>query len=71
MLKKIFSILLFLVLINLVNANGLNIINNSMDLNKSYGTDKTFELTIRNEESFAFSNITFQENWITTPKFSL
>jgi plastocyanin len=68
---KLLIIYLAFLLLPLINASGLNIIETSLELDKSYEVDKTFQITIRNEESFDFKNITFKEDWVKVTKFSL
>ncbi len=69
-----YKLLIFLVLLlifPLVSSNGLNIIKDSIKLNKTFGIDKTLQLTIRNEETFDFKDITFKEDWVNLDKFNL
>lgn len=55
-------LLLILLTINLVNANGLKIEPTSITLNKTFDIDKSINIVIKNEEPFDFYNITFQPN---------
>lgn len=62
--KKIFFALFFiLTAFSLVSANGLIVqSDNPISINKTYGQDVYIDLTIKNSESFNFSNIFFEDD---------
>lgn len=69
---KVISLLIGIFMIGFISANGLTIINNNdISINKTYTQDKTFSLTIKNEEAFKFYNITIKESLVDLPKFDL
>lgn len=57
--KLFFLALVCVFLITLVTANGMKVFPNPVIMNKSVGTDETIVLTISNEDSITFSNISF------------
>jgi len=61
-IKFALFVIISLFLISLVNANGLTVIDDSMDVNKTYEIDKDISFQLRNDESFTFYNITFETN---------
>ena len=71
LLTILFGIMLILLTLSFTSAKGLNIIENSLSLNKTYGYSSTFNITIMNEESFKFFNISFDEDFISLQKFDL
>jgi len=63
---KFLIIILALVFINLVSANGLVILNNTMDLNKTFNIDEDITFQVRNDESFSFHNLTIEQKDIVS-----
>jgi len=60
----LFLVLFFAIVIlsNNVLANGISIISNNIVINKTYGTDTHFVLSIKNDEPFNFTNVTLENN---------
>jgi len=71
--KSFYNLVILLILLTpLVSANGLNIHQTELNINKTYQVDYNFELTITNEEPFKFFNVTFKEDDIVLlQKFDL
>lgn len=67
-MNKLMFLMVGLLIIPLVSANGLNIVSNitTFNMNKTYNQDKSITFTIKNEEPFSFYNITFKDNDIIT-----
>lgn len=68
---KIISLLALIFLIGLVSANGLQVIESSVSLNKTEGIDETFYLQVQNQENFKFFNISLDNNDLVMDKFDL
>lgn len=64
-------LIMSVMLISLVSANGLNIQNNIISINKTNGVDFNFNFTISNQENFKIFNITSKNSIITFDKFDL
>lgn len=58
-MQKSYLFLLLLLIFPLVSANGLVISNNTMSINKTFGSDYITSLTISNQEAVTFYNISF------------
>jgi hypothetical protein len=69
-LNKYIILILGFFLISLTSANGLNVVNDSYQVNKTYGEDTFINLTIINQESFTFSNIS-SDKLLIFDKFTL
>lgn len=67
-----FLIFIFVFLfINLVSANGIVILNDTFNFNKTYNVDREIIFDIRNDEPFPFYNISFEDqNIISMPILS-
>ena len=70
-MKKIIFILGLLLIFPIISAGGLTITGTEISVNKTSGIDSNIELNIINEALYSFYNITFKENWIELPKFTL
>ena len=70
-MKLKFLLFIGIFFISLVSANGLNIANNVVEINKTNGIDIYFDMNITNQENFRFYNITSQNSIISFDKFNL
>lgn len=59
-MKVIIKLLILLLLIPLISANGLQLVTNTFVVNKTNSVDLNITITLKNEESFSFKNITLQ-----------
>ena len=69
-MNKLYIFLLGIFLISFVSA-GLNIQNNTININKTSGIDQYFNITISNTYGNTFYNISSQNSIITFDKFNL
>lgn len=65
MLRKISLILVCMLLISSVDA--LQILNNSIEMNKTHGINKNITILIQNPQPFPFYNVSFVNNNIISP----
>ncbi len=60
--NSVIFVLVVIMLISFVSANGLVVQDGTLFLNKTVGIEKTFEFDLSNTDSFSFFNITFEDN---------
>jgi len=70
-MNKLLILLIGVCLTSLVSANGLNLVNSTFQINKTNGIDEKFSITLLNQGTFTFYNITSQNDLLEFPKFNL
>ena len=70
-MKKCSFVLLLVVMLGMVSANGLFIENNTISINKTNSIDINFYINITNQETFDFHNITSQNDILIFDSFDL
>ncbi len=66
-----FCVLVLIMTVGFVSANGLNLQDNTIQVDKTNGVEKYFNITILNQETFKFHNITAKGGVISFDKFDL
>jgi len=69
--RNLLGCMILIFCINLTIANGLQIIQTDIQMNKTYWENFDVQLNISNQENFKFYNITFEEDFVSMPNFDL